>query len=298
VADLVRSLAVCPACRGRLEWGETIRCEACGRTYDRKDEVPALVADLTEHQRAQARFVAAESESEVEFETTRPHGLPRFHSWLLEEKYRLGTDALGAAIRGSVLVVCGGAGMDAEFIARLGGRAITSDISAEASARALERARRFGFDVEAVAASAERLPFPDRSVDVAFVHDGLHHLEEPIEAVRELARVARLGVSINEPADALLTRGAVRIGQAEEVEEAGNIVGRLRLGDVARTLEAEGLRVVAARRYAMFYRHRPGTPSRLLSRPGLFPVATTAMRLGNAALGRIGNKLTVQAVRP
>jgi SAM-dependent methyltransferase len=187
--------------------------------------------------------------------------------------------------------------MDAEFLARLGGRVISSDISAEASARALERARRFGFALEAIAASAEQLPFPDRSIDVVLVHDGLHHLEEPLAALRELARVARVGVSINEPADALLTRGAVRVGRAEAVEAAGNPVARLRLGDVARTLEAEGLRVVAARRYAMLYRHRPGAPSRLLSRPALFPVATMAMRLGNAVIGRIGNKLTVQAVR-
>jgi ubiquinone/menaquinone biosynthesis C-methylase UbiE len=43
-------------------------------------------------------------------------------------------------------------------------------------------------------ADAERLPFPDRSIDVVYVHDGLHHLARPEAGLAEMTRVARLAV--------------------------------------------------------------------------------------------------------
>ena len=48
----------------------------------------------------------------------------------------------------------------------------------------------------------------------------------------------------------------------------------------------------------MYYRHEPGALFAALSRPGLFPATRSGWRLANAAIGRWGNKLTVQAVRP
>ena len=49
--------------------------------------------------------------------------------------------------------------------------------------------------------------------------------------------------------------------------------------------------------YAMFYRHVPGVPTRVLSRQPAFAVAVAASRAANAVAGRFGNKLAVQAVR-
>lgn len=46
---------------------------------------------------------------------------------------------------------------------------------------------------------AEALPFPDQSFDVAFCANLLHHLDEPLDAVREMRRVARRHVVILEP---------------------------------------------------------------------------------------------------
>lgn len=187
--------------------------------------------------------------------------------------------------------------MDAELLVGAGASVITSDLSLGAARRAQERTRRHGVDFDAIVAEVERLPFADCSVDIAYVHDGLHHIEDPLAGLREMARVARKAVCVTEPADALVTSFAVKVGFALEREEAGNRVARLQLADVSRALEAEGFRVTRAKRYGMFYRHEPGPAMRALSRPVLFPLAMICFRLLNAAVGRFGNKLAVQAVR-
>ena len=62
-------------------------------------------------------------------------------------------------------------------------------------------------------------------------------------------------------------------------------------------LRRHGFEVTQAERYGMLYRHHPGAPSRFLSRRRVFPVAVRAIRAANVVGGRLGNKLTVQAVR-
>ena len=47
--------------------------------------------------------------------------------------------------------------------------------------------------------NAYELPFPDDSFDLVFAGNLLHHLERPVDAVREMGRVARRGVAICEP---------------------------------------------------------------------------------------------------
>jgi SAM-dependent methyltransferase len=249
---------------------------------------------LTIHKLAQLNFF---DETDPEFEIARPHGLPRFHAWLLHEKLRRAVAEVSLAGT-RVLVVCGGSGMDAELLARAGARVITSDLSPGAAIRAQERSRRYGIGFDVMVADVERLPFPDREVDVAYVHDGLHHLDDPLAGVREMARVARTAVCISEPADAFLTSLATRVGLAQHHEDAGNRVARLRLEEIRRTLEESGFQVMTARRYAMLYRHVPGRAMRHLSRPAVFPLAIGGYRVANAALGRFGNKLSVTAVRP
>ena len=122
-------------------------------------------------------------------------------------------------------------------------------------------------------------------------------MQRPLAAIVEMARVARRAVSVNEPARAALTAAAVRAGLALEREEPGNRVWRLSLGEVSSLLEARGFRVVQAERYAMVYRHRPGTVSRVLSGARAWPIASRALRVLDPIGARIGNKLTVQAVR-
>ena len=131
-----------------------------------------------------------------------------------------------------------------------------------------------------------------------FVHDGLHHLDDPLAGLAEMARVARSAVCVSEPARARITALAVRAGLALEREEAGNRVGRLDAEAVEAELRRKGFRILESRRYGMYYRHEPGRLVRLLSHRGFFTAATTSFRLANAVAGRFGNKLAVVAVRP
>jgi SAM-dependent methyltransferase len=255
-----------------------------------------LVADPDAAKEKQARYF--DEHQDAEFEVSRPHGTPELYRWYYEEKFERSIRGIGHLLLGATaLTVCGGSGMDAEFLARRGASVISSDISPGACRRAAERAHRFGVSITPLVADAERLPFPDRSVDVVYVHDGLHHLERPEGALAEMARVAARVVSLTEPADAAVTALAVRARLALEVEDAGNRVERLELDDLCAALRMHGFRIVEAHRYAMYHRHEPGRVIGVLSRPGLRQLVKAAVSGFNAVAGQIGNRLTVQAVR-
>jgi ubiquinone/menaquinone biosynthesis C-methylase UbiE len=279
-------------------------CSQCQHTYAVEDGIPVLIPapgdggsrDVA-HKLGQARFF--DEESSPEWEITRPHAAPAWHRWQLEEKHRRAINGMGAIGGMSALTVCGGSGMDAEFLYRQGARPVVSaDISLGAARRVAERGRRFDVSLIPLVADVERLPFADRSFDLVFVHDGLHHLEDPMVGLREMARVARRAVSVNEPARASATRMAVRLELSVEHEEAGNRVARMSIPGIEAVLRQAGFEIVRAERYAMLYRHEPGVPTRFMSRPGVSALARGGWRVGNAAIGRFGNKLTVQALRP
>ena len=283
----------CPVCGGDVD--SRLRCAACGRTYRESEGIAELIADgVDEHKRRQAEWFA---DADPEWEVERPHGAPRLHLWLLEEKVRRSVSELGDLRGRRVLVSCGGSGMDAEFLARRGAVVVTTDISPAAARRAVERGRRHGVVIDSIVADAERLPFADKSFDVAYVHDGLHHLEDPLVGLREMMRVASRAVAVTEPARAAVTRLAMHAGIATETEDAGNRVERLEPAHVVSVLEAGGFDVVRAGRYGMFYRHEPGLAVRALSRPGLYEASRLALTAANAVAGGLGNKLAVQAVR-
>jgi SAM-dependent methyltransferase len=289
-----RDLLECPVCRAPLD--SRMDCAACGYVGGESDGVPLLapVAD-DEHKRRQIEFF--DEGADEEFEISRPHGLPAFHQWLLGEKFRRSVAGVNLTALRSVLVVCGGSGMDGEFLSGSVDLAVTSDLSLGAARRAAERAHRYDARLVSIVADAESLPFRPASFDMTYVHDGLHHLEDPERAVREMARVAAQAVSITEPAQAVATRMAVAAGVAEDVEEAGNQVRRFTTAELRSWLDSAGFEVVQANRYPMFYRHQPGAPSRLLSLPLLFPIARLGLRGAMRALSLMGNKMTVQAVR-
>jgi SAM-dependent methyltransferase len=287
----------CPACRAPLNClADSAECTGCEASYAFVDGIPVLVSAMADaHKQAQAAYT---DRVDTEFEVTRPHGTPRLYQWLLAEKYRRSVSAIEDTLEGArILTVCGGSGMDAEFLARAGGSVVSADISLEAARRTRERARRFGVMISPLVADVERLPFADRSFDVVYVHDGLHHLEQPLAGLHEMARVARGAVSINEPARAAATRLAVRLGISYDVEDAGNRVERIDPEEFASALRADGFSVVQIERYAMYYRHEPGAVSRLLSTEPFFAAALTLLGGFNRAVGSVGNKSTIQAVR-
>jgi ubiquinone/menaquinone biosynthesis C-methylase UbiE/uncharacterized protein YbaR (Trm112 family) len=315
-AESMLELLRCPACRGELqsEPAEVLQCRVCARSFPVVDGIPMLLinvasaahdeigglhldnGDTDSHKIEQAEhFDRAVSEA---FEIARPRGTPRLYRFFMAEKLRRATSAIRPDLDGVVaLTVCGGSGMDAEFLARAGARVISSDLSAGAARRTRERARRYGLDITPIVADIELLPFADASVDLVLVHDGLHHLEDPDRGLAEMARVARSWVSISEPARAAATTIAIKAGVSLEREEAGNRVSRLDPAVVIGTLRDAGFDSVVAARYAMYYRHEPGPIFGLLSRRGIFPLVRAGWRVANRMVGRFGNKVAIVAER-
>ncbi|MBF6571140.1 MAG: methyltransferase domain-containing protein [Candidatus Binataceae bacterium] len=237
-----------------------------------------------------------DEECDPEFEITRPHGCGRLYDFLIEHKFRTGLAVLGLDIAGmSVLEVCCGSGMMSEKFVRADARVTGTDFSPAAIARARDRARRYHFDATFLVADAENLAFSNHSFDIVAVHDGLHHLDNPERAIREMARVARRGVLILDPAQAALTNLAVKLGIAVDVEEAGNPVRRLDPQAVAATLRKAGFDRIIFRRTLMYYPHEPYRWFAWFDHPLLFFLFRTAFAGANLALGRWGNKLSLAA---
>jgi ubiquinone/menaquinone biosynthesis C-methylase UbiE len=244
----------------------------------------------------QAEFFG--DESEAEFEIRRPHGSPALYRWLLEEKFRRSLIGLGSFPLDAVaLTVCGGSGMDAEFLCSKGFTVISTDISLGAARNAKTRASRYNLPLFPVVADVEKLPFRDRSFVLTYVHDGLHHLSDPYTGLEEMIRVTSEAVSLTEPADAVVTRLAVKLRMADEVEEAGNRVARLQSDKVAGTFLNQRFRITNADRYAMYYKHIPGRAFERLSGDLIFPFSVVAWRFINRIFGKVGNKMAVVAIR-
>lgn len=252
--------------------------------------------DGHDHKAAQAAHF--DQHAAAEFEIERPRGTSRLYRFLLGEKFRRATKPLGPHLVGaSALTVCGGSGMDAEFLARAGAHVVSSDLSLGAAMRAKERSDRHRVAYTSIVADVERLPFGDQTIDLVAVHDGLHHLADPYVGLAEMARVARRWVAVTEPARAAGTKVAVRLGFALETEEAGNRVARLDPREVAAFLAARGYRVLRGQRYAMYYPHDPGRVFDFLSRPGIYPMVRVGWSIMNTFGGRFGNKMVVVAER-
>lgn len=239
-----------------------------------------------------------EEECDPEFEVNRPHQCGRLYEFLIDYKFALGVELLGADLsNATMLELCCGSGMMTEKFAAIGAKVTGTDFSAAAIARANERAKRFKFDASFAVADAECLEYGDRTFDFAYVHDGLHHLEDPYAAIREMARVAKRGVLIMDPAKAAMTALAVKMGIAEDVEDAGNEVKRLDPDSVSQCLREQGLRQVSWRRTLMYYQHEPFTWFRWFEKEPMFSTFRLAFAASNAIAGRWGNKLTLVAKR-
>jgi ubiquinone/menaquinone biosynthesis C-methylase UbiE len=185
-----------------------LTCPDCGRTFPTVAGLPDLriasdrFLDLG-GERAKAERLAAiapgvdlEGLAEAYYAMT-PDVEPR------RRRYYLG-HILGAEDRGSALadllppggpileVGCGTGGLLAAAARR--GLAIEgTDIALRWLVVAARRLEDRGLRVPMVAASADRLPYPDWSFDAVVADSVLEHLDDPAGAVREWARVLRPG---------------------------------------------------------------------------------------------------------
>jgi len=257
--------------------------------------VAGLVTDKVGDNRAEQTNYYRER-VDPETEITRPHCYPTSVRFLLDFKLAQTLELLGQPVQGmTALVVCAGSGMDSEYLFRRGMRVIAADLSLDALRRAKERARRYGLDYALVVADAEHLPFRNGAVDLTFVHDGLHHLPDPIPAIREMIRTCSKAVAIAEPAQAPITRLAVLIGLSGNYEDVGNYVYRFTPKQLRNIFEQAGMIGCTFRQHLIYcqpwtfriYRLFEPAPLSWLFRFGFYVL--------NLMLGRWGNSLKAVA---
>lgn len=260
---------------------------------------PTRQEDPIRQRQEQVRFYRELVDAEEEI--TRPGCYPRPVRYLLDFKLRsalalLRRYAPADGLRGKeVLVVCCGSGMEAEFLGRQGMKVVALDISLAAVKRAKERARRYGGQYQLVVGDAENLPFRADSIEIVFVHDGMHHLPDPYRGIREMIRVASHVVIVAEPADAFLTKIAVKLGIAGEYEEAGNYVYRLSPRKLVQVFQEEGMRKWVLRRDLIYYQPWTFRVYKLFVPGPLSWLFRAGFHLANSLLGRWGNSLKAAA---
>jgi 2-polyprenyl-3-methyl-5-hydroxy-6-metoxy-1,4-benzoquinol methylase len=130
------------------------------------------------HKAAQAAHF--DRPEEEEFEIDRPHRTPRLYRFLLGQRFRRAVGPIRPHLVGaSALSVCGGSGMDAEFLARVGAVVTSSDLSLGAAKRARTRSERYGVEIRSIVADVEHLPYASQSVDLVAVHDPSSGVSRP-----------------------------------------------------------------------------------------------------------------------
>ena len=110
-----------------------------------------------------------------------------------------------------------------------------------------------------------------------------------------MARVARKGIFFTEPADAFVTRIAVKLGLSEDYEDVGNFVYRLHPKRLKKLFSEIGLNHPRFKRYGMWYPHHPPRWFRLFENRVLFGIFKFFFYAGNALFRRFGNKLAAVA---
>ncbi len=104
-----------------------------------------------------------------------------------------GIDGVVSSIR--VLDVCSGTGDLAFSFARAGCRVFGGDFCVEMLERGERKrlTRESGEQVRFFAADAQRLPFASNSFDCATVAFGIRNVQDPVQGLRDMARVVRPG---------------------------------------------------------------------------------------------------------
>ena len=264
------------------------------RWLQNEEDSTSLSADVQKIK--QAEFF--DEVTDDEFEIERPRGTGRLYKWSIGHKFSTAIGLLSFPLsKATLLDICCGSGMAAEFYANAGATVTGLDISPRSIDRAKERARRHEFAATFVVGDAEKLPFADKSFDVVTVHDGLHHLPNPLLAIQEMARVARRAVVVIEPARSWLTRRAVVAGLALDYEDAGNYVYRFDVEEIRKIVTVAGFDRVSHRQYLLYYRHEPFKHAPRFENTPLFHAFPLAFNALSAIAPGMGNKLCVVCER-
>ena len=155
-------------------------------------------------------------------------------------------------------VGCGPGALTTELVRRLGSAAVTAVDPSEQFVRAA-RERLPGVKVER--ASAERLPFPDRSFDAVMAQLVVHFMADPVAGLAEMARVTRSqGIVAACVWDHSGSQGplgafweAARVLDPE-IEDESDLAGA-REGHLEELFEAAGLQKIEATLFSVSVEH-------------------------------------------
>lgn len=155
-------------------------------------------------------------------------------------------------------VGCGPGALTAELVERLGPAAVAAVDPSEPFVEAA-RARNPGVDVRR--ATAEQLPFPDRTFDAALAQLVVHFMADPIAGLAEMARVTRrdgvVGACVWDHGGGQGPLGLFWEAAREldpEVDDESRLAG-VRAGHLAELFEAAGLRDIEATSLAVRREH-------------------------------------------
>jgi len=203
---------ICPACRGVLSDSESgadtgLGCARCGRRFP-------VVAGLLDLRLESDRYLDLGSERaraerlEAIAATTDLMGLATAYYAMTDEaddrRQRFLAHIAGGLARGEALaarlpkegrvleVGCGTGGL-LVAAARAGIAVVGVDVASRWLVAARRRLTDHGLSVPLLAASADRLPWPDGHFDTIVADSVLEHLDDPARAVREWSRVLRPG---------------------------------------------------------------------------------------------------------
>jgi demethylmenaquinone methyltransferase/2-methoxy-6-polyprenyl-1,4-benzoquinol methylase len=106
---------------------------------------------------------------------------------------RLAVKAAGTGPGMRVLDCASGTGDLALAFRRTGASVVGTDFSAPMLVQAREKARAAGLEVTFEVADALALPYPAASFDVASISFGIRNVDDPVQCLREMARVVKPG---------------------------------------------------------------------------------------------------------
>ncbi len=182
----------CPSCHGRLERdAHQLRCRVCAIDYHKLEGFWDLLPETSSSLKA----------SEGSHYSERANCYLNLHeSWSASPFYRhyhnSFLDDLRSLPQGSLVLETGcGLGHDGLELLRSGLRLVETDIALGELKQAsrLHAENDFAGRVLYLLADAENLPFTSGSFDGAFMVASLHHLQDPLKALREMRRVLRAG---------------------------------------------------------------------------------------------------------
>ena len=156
----------------------------------------------------------------------------------------------------TILTIGDNRGRDAYFFKKnIGCFSIASDLDISK----LLPAKNDGFIDDCRIIDVEKIDYPDNSIDLIVIKESFHHWPRPMLGFYEALRVARLGVLLIEPNDALIGSPSLQPyvnvdSYSNSYEEVGNFLYRISLREILKSAWSLYLNTVIAKGFNDPYR--------------------------------------------